>query len=153
MTIRAGYQALDSKDVRRPVITINKEPTMTKKSMAEQLDVNNIVKKYNQTGVLQKMTQFEGVYGEFDSMDMRDAINKVERATELFMEVPSEIRGKFENDAGAFIDYATNPQNIDQMRDWGLAEPRPEVPTKTKPALPTGDETPRVEPAPTPDKE
>lgn len=65
----------------------------------------------------------EAKYGEFTAYDLREAIEKVDSATELFMEVPSEIRGKFENDAGAFIDYATNPMNIDQLRDWGLANP------------------------------
>lgn len=107
--------------------TINTEPSMTKQSLAENLDVNNIIRRYNKTGVLQKMTDFEGLYGQFDDIDLREAIEKVEAAKNVFMEVPSQIRNLFENNAGSFIDYATNPANIQQLRDWGLANPAPEI--------------------------
>lgn len=111
---------------RRPVVTINNEKSMTKQSMSKELDVNNIIKKYNKTGILQQAHQFEGVYGDFNSYDLQEAIQKVDKANELFMEVPSEVRAKFNNDAGAFIDFATDAANLDQMREWGLAKPKPQ---------------------------
>lgn len=148
--IRKPYEPLKDENIRRPVVTINKEPSMTKQSFAKELDVNRIIQKYNRTGVLQKATDFEGVYGEFNSYDLREAIEKVDKATEIFMEVPSDIRGQFENDAGAFIDYVTNPENIKQVRDWGLAkaEPPPTEPVSEPPATPPA--TPPVEPPATP---
>jgi phage internal scaffolding protein len=131
--IRKAYEPIG--ETRRPVITLNKEPSMTKQSHAERLDVNNIIKRYNRTGVLQQATDFEGVYGEFTSYDLREAIEKVEKSNQIFMEVPSEIRARFENDPGAFIDFATNPTNVHQMRDWGLAKPEP----KKTPNVDVGD--------------
>lgn len=113
----------------RPV-TINNEPTKTKQALADNLDVNKIIKRYHATGVLPKAHDFEAVYGEFDSFDLREAIEKVHNAEKLFLEVPSKIRAEFNNDAGAFIDFATNAANIDQMRKWGLApQPAPEPET------------------------
>ena len=97
--------------------------SMTKQSFAKELDVNNIIRKYNKTGVLQKLTEFEGEYGEFDEYDLRTAIEKVQKANDMFQEVPSKIRAQFDNNAGKFIDFATNEANLDQMREWGLAKP------------------------------
>lgn len=108
---------------KKRVVSENNEPTMTKQALAENLNVNNIIKRYNQTGILQKAHDFEGVYGEFTSYDLREAMDKTYKAEELFLNVPSNIRAQFGNDAGAFIDFATNEKNIQQMRDWGLAKP------------------------------
>ena len=132
---RAAYQPLG--ETRRPTIHLNKEPSMVKGSFAKELDVNNIIKKYNKTGILQKANQFEGEFGEFASYDLREAIEKVQNAETLFMEVPSKIRAQFDNDAGAFIDYATNPQNIEQMREWNMAPRDTNPPTEGEPAPPT----------------
>ena len=138
--IRKPYE--DVLETRRPTVTMNTEPTMTKQSLAEELDVNRIIKRYQDTGHLQKASEFEGLYGEFGSLDLREAIEKVEKANELFMEVPSKIRAQFENDAGAWIDFVTNPDNIEQVRAWGMApepEPAPE---------PAPEPTPEPQPDP-----
>ena len=97
--------------------------SMTKQSFAKELDVNNIIRKFNKTGILQKLTEFEGEYGDFDEYDLRTAIEKVQKATEMFQEVPSKIRAQFDNNAGKFIEFATDEANLDQMREWGLAKP------------------------------
>jgi hypothetical protein len=118
-SFRSAYAPLT--ETRRPVKSENNEPSLTKASFAKDLNINNIIKKFQRTGILQKANDFEGTYGEFTSMDLREAIEKVDRAQSLFLEVPSQIRAQFNNDAGAFIDYATNPTNLSQLRDWGLA--------------------------------
>lgn len=106
-------------------VTINNEVTMTKQSLAANLDVNNIIKRYTKTGILLNAQNLEAVYGEITSMDLREALEKVSKADEMFSQVPSKIRAQFDNDAGAFIDFATNPANIAQMREWGFANPEP----------------------------
>ena len=120
--------------------TINNKPSRTEQNHAEGLDINNIMRRYKNEGLLPKMQSFEGVYGEFDSMDMREAIDKVEKANALFMEVPAVIRAQFDNDAGAFIDYATNPANIQQMADWGMANRPPEPPKDPRAHDPSPDD-------------
>ena len=145
--IRAAYQPI--KNFRREIILDQKgEKSLTKQSHAKQLDVNTIIKKYNQTGVLQKMTDFEGQYGEFDEFDLATAIEKVQSANELFMEIPSQIRGQFENNPGKFIEFATDQANLQQMRDWGLAEPErgPQVPPEPQKVVIVQDTT-QVQPS------
>jgi phage internal scaffolding protein len=125
--------------------TINDKPSMTKQSLKDDADVNKIIKRYNKTGVLPNMNKLEAIYGEITSQDLQDALNKVDQSYEAFQEVPADIRAQFSNDAGAFIDYATNPANIDQMRAWKLA-PTPPEPTPTP--EPTSEPTPEPTPAP-----
>ena len=98
--------------------TKNTEPSMTKASFAEDLDVNKIIKRF--AGNIEAAIKFEGIYGEFNSYDLRDAMQKVSDAQELFMEVPSDIRADFDNDAGKFIDFVTDQTNFDNLREAGL---------------------------------
>lgn len=115
--------------------TVNTLPSRTKQSMSENLDVNNIIKRYKKTGILQRATDFEGIYGDFTTYDLREAIEKVRDAEKLFMEVPSKIRNQFENNAAAFIDFATNPANRQQMVDWNMADPLPVEAAPAEPAV------------------
>ncbi len=126
------------------VQTVNTEPSKTKQSLADNANVNKIIKKYNKTGVIPNMNALEAVYGEITSQDLQDAIHKVDSSYEAFMQVPSEIRAKFNNDAGSFIDYATNPDNINEMRQYGLA-PQPPVET-TSPEVANTEATPETTP-------
>lgn len=124
--------------------TINDKPSMTKQSLKDDADVNKIIKRYNKTGVLPNMNKLEAVYGEITSQDLQEALNKVDASFEAFSEVPSDIRAQFGNDAGAFIDFATNPENLKQMQAWKLAPPPPDPIEPT----PTPEPTPEPTPAP-----
>lgn len=122
MRNREGREFLIRKPYSQPAIdtrTHNKEPSMTKQAFAADLDANKIIKRFQ--GNMEAAQQFEGVYGEFDSYDLRDAIHKVNTANELFLEVPSELRAKFDNDAGRYIDFVTNPANMETLLEHGLA--------------------------------
>jgi phosphotransferase system IIB component len=110
---------------RRPISTVNDEPTMTKQALADNANINKLIKKHGITHVVQNMSNLEVLYGEITSYDLQEAMQMNIDAQEAFMEVPSEVRKKFGNDAGAFIDFATNPENISQMREWGMAPPPP----------------------------
>ena len=105
------------------VQTENNEPSKTKQNLKDNADINKIIKRYNKTGVLPNLNNLEAVYGEITSQDLQEALDKVDKSYEAFNEVPADIRAKFDNDAGKFIDFATNPQNIERMREWKLAPP------------------------------
>lgn len=138
--IVAGY---DEKEKSSTIIT-DFGPTKTKQALAEQLDVNKIVRKYGGVDQVAAAHSFEAVYGvDFNSIDIHQAIDMLDRASELFESVPSEIRAKFDNDAGKYIDFATNPQNLEQMRAWGMTNLPP-----VEPASPPAGGEPPPEPAP-----
>ena len=56
--------------------------------------------------------------------DLSDALIQIQEAQKEFLNIPSEIREKFKNDAGEFFKYASNPDNEQGMREMGLLNPQ-----------------------------
>lgn len=84
-------------------------------------DINNIVKKYQATGQLPGMIKTNPVWGDFSSpMDFREAHDLMIKANEQFEALPSKVRERFSNDPGNFLEFATNPANLDEMESMGL---------------------------------
>jgi len=108
--------------------------SMTHQSMAPECDINRIMAKWQKTGVIEHANQFQGQYGDFSEIPTyQEAMDKVIRGQEVFMTLPSSIRRMFDNDPGQFLEFATDPKNLDQMIEMGLAE-REVIEPETKPA-------------------
>jgi hypothetical protein len=69
----------------------------------------------------------EPVYYDFTEMPdtLLGYMQLMEQADNAFMTLPASVRREFDNDAAAFVDFASDPSNLEQMRDWGLAPPAP----------------------------
>lgn len=89
-------------------------------SMKDECDINQIIPRFKRTGVLQHVQQRELRYGDFTALDFQDALNTVRRATEMFEELPAKVRKKFGNDPGAFAEFASDPKNVDALRELDL---------------------------------
>lgn len=104
--------------------TINNEPTMTQQADAMDTDINLIVKRFTTTGQLPQI-QAQAMYEDFTAVtDYRNALDMVRAADEAFMEIPAAIRAEFNNNPQAFVNFATDPTNIEKMREWNLAPPK-----------------------------
>lgn len=102
-------------------------PSRTKQSFKAECDINNIIKKYDKTGLLTHVNHAIAQYGDFtETNEFQDALNLVETSKRNFSQIPSEIRNRFGNNAGIFLEFATNPKNIDEMVSLGLAI-KPEI--------------------------
>ena len=100
-----------------------KEPSMTKQSFKKEADVNVIISRFQKTGAVEHLNRYQGQYADLQAIDYHQAMNAVLAAQEMFETVPSSVRKQFGNDPQAFLDYATDPANLDKMREWGLAYP------------------------------
>lgn len=126
-------------DRYRPA-TLNDEEDMTQQSDKDDCDINVIMQRYATTGQLPQV-QAKWLSGDFsDITDFRDAQDRIIGAREAFNELPALVREKFNNDPGEFIEFASNPENIDQMREMGLATPKENPQTSNTPA-PTPPQT------------
>ncbi|AXL14715.1 internal scaffolding protein [Microviridae sp.] len=139
---------------REPVLASIGETTQVQQSMAADCDINNIMKKYEKTGVLQHVARYGGSYGDFTVLpDFHTAMNKMIEAQEMFMSLPASIREKFNNDAGAFVEFAVDEKNIDEMRKMGLSKEAPKKSEPAKPAKKEPDKPAKKEPEePAPDQ-
>ncbi len=105
------------------------EPTVTEQAHKNHVDINTIVKKYQKTGELPGASG-SGTYGDFDlAEDFHDAQNRLIAADEIFMNVPSDIRKRFGNDAGQFLEFVNDPENLVEAQEMGLVpKPKKSVP-------------------------
>lgn len=112
---------------------------MTEQGHKAECDVNNIIRKYDRTGLINHVNQFEAIYGDVSSIDFREALDLNMRVGKSFNELPSAIRKRFDNDPAAFIAFIEDPKNHEESVTLGLrrndGKPAGEVkndPGKTK---------------------
>lgn len=99
------------------------DETRTQQQFAEEVDINTIVKRFGLTGQLPQNLHVP-MTGDFTEVhDYQTSLNMLMEADNAFMQMPADIREQFGNDAGRFVDFASDPKNIDQCRKWGLAKP------------------------------
>jgi phage internal scaffolding protein len=114
--------------------------SLTQQSHAQAADVRNIIKQYDRTGLIANVNKGIAQYGDYSEInEYQEALNMVIEANESFAELPSHIREQFNNNAGAFFEFATNPQNEEKMIELGLAKAPDivvEVTPKSDPAPP-----------------
>ena len=100
---------------------------ITEQHHKNEVDVNNIVQKYNKTGLIDHVNEFEKKYADVSGFDYQTAMNTVAAANTMFEQMPSHIRKRFENDPAKFLTFCDNEKNKEEMYELGLAE-RPFVP-------------------------
>lgn len=99
------------------------EPTLTKQAFAEECDINTIVERFHLTGEMPENLRLP-TYDDFSNVvDFHTAMNAIAKAREAFDLVPANVRAKFQNDPGAFVDFCSDPANLDEARKLGLAPP------------------------------
>ena len=127
--------------------------SLTKQSFSRECDINQIMLKWQKTGLVSHTNNFQGNYGDFLGLpsDFQEAQNQVLAAQAMFSSLPSSIRKRFGNDPSAFLDFVQDDENREEMVRLGLASKpddpdpviEPEPPVKAgKPAPPPkgGDE-------------
>jgi phage internal scaffolding protein len=102
--------------------------SMTQQHFAEESEINNILRSHDRNGVIEHIHRGNAIYGDFSNItDFSDALYQIKEAQQEFLNIPSEIREKFQNDAGQFFKFASNPDNLQELRDMGLANPQQSV--------------------------
>jgi phage internal scaffolding protein len=98
--------------------------SMTQQHFADESEINNIIRSHDRNGVIEHIHRGNAIYGDFSEItDLSDALVQIQEAQKEFLNIPSEIREKFKNDAGEFFKYASNPDNEEGMREMGLLNP------------------------------
>lgn len=102
-------------------------PSLTRQEFADECDINNLMAQYERTGVLNHYNAAQPRYLDVSSVpDLALALQIVDEAKAAFMTLPASVRRDFDNDPVKFVNFAEDPNNIDKLREWKLAEPLPE---------------------------
>lgn len=107
---------------------------LTEQSHKNMCGIENIIRQYDKTGLITHVNNAVANYGDFTEVnEYRESLDLVREADEAFLGLPSEIRKKFDYDPGQFFEFATNPENKDELVALGLAEKPIEItPTEVK---------------------
>lgn len=101
------------------------EETLTKQSFQEEVDINTIVRRFNLTGQLPENVAVP-TYADFDEIfDFHSAMNVVAQAGEAFGLMPADVRARFHNDPGEFMDFVHDDRNYSEAVKLGLVMPPP----------------------------
>lgn len=97
--------------------------SLTQQHFKEECEVINIIKKHDRNGIIEHVQRGKARYGDFSEVkDYRQALDLVKNAQEEFMQIPSDIRKKFENDPGKFYEFVSNPENKSELIEMGFIE-------------------------------
>jgi len=96
------------------------DPSLAQQYARGETDINAIVKRFNLTGELPAGLAVPQ-YGDFSEVvDYHTALNMVIKADHAFMALPADVRNRFNNDAGLFVDFVSNPANQAEAEKLGL---------------------------------
>lgn len=95
-------------------------PCLVEQSHKETVDINRIMAKYQRTGAIDHVKKHGPEYGSMTSLDLKTAMDTLIKAETMFMELPSKVRKRFDNDAAKFLDFVQDDANREEAGALGL---------------------------------
>lgn len=122
-------------------------PSATRQEFVDECDVNRLMAQYERTGVWPlRPTGAEPRYLDLsDVPDFQSAMQLMIDAEAAFMSLPATVRRDFDNDAGKFVAFAEDGENLPKLREWGLAPPEkaPDAPMRVEVVNPPEPDLPK----------
>lgn len=111
-----------------------KKPSRVKREFKKDADINVIMDRFKKTGVLPINTKTPMYMDTTQVPNLQQAMEVMISAEKAFAALPAQVRKEFDNNPMNFVDYATKPENLPKLREWGLAPPEkePEKPMKVE---------------------
>lgn len=135
---------------RRVAIDFSGEQTLTEQHHLNQCSMKKIMERYQRSGIIDHLNQYQGTYADFSNTpEYQEAQNIIAAANSMFETVPAQIRDKFDNDPGKFVDFMQNNQNIDKIEEMGLSASHLTPIEQALDPIPTPTPTLETAPAPT----
>lgn len=109
------------------------EKSETQQHLKEEVDVNCIVARALRTGILGdplSIGRRQAIFADLSDVgDFQSSLNKLEAARSAFMELPVEVRKRFNHDPAALVAFLADKANVDEAVALGLMEkPKPAAP-------------------------
>lgn len=126
------------------------DASKTRQEFAAECDINVLMERYEKSGVaITHVNQAKPVYMDMTSIpDFRESLDILREATVAFNSLPAKLRFEMDNDPVNFVEWAQNGENLDKLREYGLAPPAKQAPEPV--VVKVLAEPPPPEPTPTP---
>ncbi len=108
---------------KRRIKTAVGDKSAAKQSFKQECDINNIMAKYQKTGLVEHINKSQASYGFAPAVDYREALNLVQAASEQFESLPSSVRRRFNESPSEFLRFCEDPANRSEAAVLGLLDP------------------------------
>lgn len=116
-------------------VATKESPSLTIQDEAKHCDINNIMARYENARVSPFVEPDPSLFFDATAVsDYHSALNAVQHADALFMMQPAHIRSRFENDAGNFVQFMSDPGNLEEAVQLGLVTIKDPLPGKLQDA-------------------
>lgn len=116
-----AYGDYDARAVSKATALACRRPSKTVQSQRDEADINVIVRNFGITGKLPTNIRAPA-YGDFTGVDdYQSAIEAIRSAEKSFMQMPSDVRDRFQNDPQQFVAFCGDERNLEEMKKLGLA--------------------------------
>lgn len=97
------------------------ETSLAQQHFKDECDVNNILRKYESTGLVTHVANGTPSYGDFSSvLEFQQAQNILIEAQERFDALPASLRKRFDNDPAVMLSFIEDPNNREEAEELGL---------------------------------
>lgn len=111
-------------------------PSLAQQSFKDDADINVLLERFKVTGQLPQGVRVP-TFGDFNGVsDYRSALDAINLARDSFMSMPPDVRARFSNDPQKFLEFCSDPSNVDEARRLGLAVDRPKDDVKPSGGIP-----------------
>ena len=117
MKFRNQYQ---KRDWNEP--TINLLPSMTQQEHEAEIEINNVMKRYVETGYLPPAKATPIFMDLSDVLDFDAAQDKILRARALFLDLPMEVKDEFRT-ADELLKAFQSERGRDKLKSFGFFDP------------------------------
>lgn len=96
--------------------------SLVQRSHRDDADINVLVRRFGIEGRMPATPPLDPrFYGDVDMVnDLGSALRVVKDANDKFMQLPADLRSRFNNDPGALWKFVTDPRNADEAVRLGL---------------------------------
>ena len=112
------------------------EPSATKQSFKDEVNINNILKRYTQTGEIDLKPQALPFTDCTQAKSFSDMCSQISEAENYFMSLPAEVREEFDNDVIEFVDFMSDDNNLEEAYEMGILSKPEELPVESDVTLP-----------------
>ena len=123
--VRSAY-TFDSDAVSNETALDCGDESVTQQCFKDECDINILLAKFAVTGQLPDNVRVPQFVDFEETFDFQSSMNVIRAAEEAFNAMPAEVRDRFQNDPGRFLEFANDASNYDEALKMGLAIKRPE---------------------------
>jgi len=106
---------------RRVAITFDPEGGRARPEFQDECDVNQILRKFQKTGLLNHLAHGHPKYGDFTNVQSYgEAVEQVRAAEAAFMQLPANIRRRFDNNPAELVAFMEDSSNAAEAEELGL---------------------------------